>query len=119
MSFLKSRGTEYARDLTVKATKWELEFKDKLDSYGVRYIFQHPVICNKKNLYILDFYLPHLNLGIELDGRAHYTPVNMKKDRRRTKCLQREGIRILRIANSVVKSVTQTNLKALLAPYEL
>lgn len=117
VQFLTEKGKEFAKDLTAKATRWELEFKAKLEKYGIKFIFQHPVICNKKNLFILDFYLPEYKLGIELDGYSHYTPAGMKKDNRRTSCLKKEGIKIIRLKNSLVEIITEKNFKMLLRPY--
>ena len=117
VQFLRDRGKEFAKDLTVKATRWELEFKAKLDSYGISYVFQYPIVCNKKYLYILDFYLPNCKLAIELDGQAHYTSVGIKKDKLRTRHINREGIQVLRFGNALVAVVTEKNLKSVLSQY--
>ena len=119
VQFLTEKGKEFAKDLTEKATRWELEFKAKLEKYEIKFIFQYPVICNKKNLFILDFYLPELKLAVELDGAGHYTPAGVKKDNRRTHCLKREGIRVLRLKNSLVSVITEKNFKILLRPYAI
>ena len=53
--------------------------------------------------FVLDFYAPALRLGIELDGRHHYTEEGMAYDRRRSDYLWREhGIRLLRFENRLV-----------------
>ena len=53
--------------------------------------------------FVLDFYAPALRLGIELDGRHHYTEEGMAYDRRRSDYLWREhGIRVLRFENRLV-----------------
>lgn len=117
LDFLREKGREFSRDLTQRATRWELLFKVKLESWWIDFTFQHPVICNKKNLFILDFYLPQLGLAVELDGAQHYTKEGKKKDRRRTSCLKKERIHVLRIPNSLVNTITEVNFKSLIAPY--
>lgn len=117
VAFLEMKGKEFAADLTKKATKWELAFKKKLEAINIGFIFQHPVICNKRNLFILDFYLPQINLAIELDGQGHYTPSGLKYDRRRTSCLKKEGISVLRFQNYFVEEITIAHLKELLDLY--
>lgn len=53
--------------------------------------------------FVLDFYAPALRLGIELDGRHHYTEEGMAYDRRRSDYLWREHeIRLLRFENRLV-----------------
>ena len=115
--FLKELGKKYANELKVKATKWELEFNSKLESIGESFIFQYPVICKKERLFILDFYIPSLKLAIELDGNSHYTKKGVAKDKKRTAMLKKEGIKVVRISNSLVKSITPKNIKELLNSY--
>jgi len=115
--FLKELGKKYASELTIKATKWELEFNAKLESTGESFIFQHPVICKKERLFILDFYVPSLKLAIELDGSSHYTKRGIVKDKKRTAMLKKEGIKVVRISNSLVKAITIKNIKELLNSY--
>ena len=104
--FLKKLGTKYARELTQKATKWELEFKEILEEAGLEFYFQYPVVCNKNFLYILDFYLPAYHLAFELDGAQHFTTEGQKNDAKRTRRLEKLGLRVKRIRNSSVKQVT-------------
>lgn len=99
VDFLTEKGKEFSKDLIKKATKWELNFKIKLEKTKLPFIFQYPIICSNKKLYIIDFYLPKQKIAIELDGQWHYTPDMIKKDNLRTKALKKEGIRVLRIAN--------------------
>jgi len=116
-NFLKNLGKKYSKELSNKATIWELEFNAKLESTGESFIFQHPVICKKERLFILDFYIPSLKLAIELDGRSHYTKHGASKDKKRTDMLKKEGIKVVRISNSLVKSITIKNIKELLNSY--
>jgi very-short-patch-repair endonuclease len=52
--------------------------------------------------YILDFYCPKEKLGIELDGRDHYTDNGYAADEKRTAFLNNLNIKIIRIENKDV-----------------
>lgn len=118
VEFLIEKGKEFSADLIKKATKWEIDFKKKLECTKIPFIFQFPIVCNKRNLFILDFYIPKYKLAIELDGAGHYTPEGMKSDKRRTACLKREGIRVARIMNMQVVEFTSEHIKELISFYE-
>ena len=49
--------------------------------------------------YIADFYCHKAKLVVELDGSKHCTPEEMEYDEKRTKYLQNQGLRVLRISN--------------------
>lgn len=117
ISFLIEKGKEFSLDLIKRATPWEKEFMKKLENTEIPFIFQYPVICAKHKLFIIDFYIPKYKLAIELDGQAHYTPSGIKYDKRRTGCLKREGIRVTRIMNKLVKEITPTHIKDLILSY--
>lgn len=117
IDFLTEKGKEFAKDLRKRATEWELEFLKKLEQIKVAFVFQYPVICNKKNLFILDFYLPKQKLAIELDGAHHYTPSGQKYDKRRTSCLKKEGIQVIRFMNRQVKDITPKHIEDLLKEF--
>ncbi len=58
--------------------------------------------------YIADFYCPSERLIIELDGRHHYTPEGMEKDRERDDHLEELGIKVLRFENKdVLNNLTE------------
>lgn len=117
LDFLIQKGKEFSEDLKKKATKYELEFIKKLQPLSIVYIFQYPIICNKKNLFILDFYLPKYKLCIELDGSQHYTPPGQKADKRRTSLLKKEGIQVIRFMNRQVETITSKHIEDLLKSY--
>ena len=52
--------------------------------------------------YILDFYCPSEQLAIEVDGKGHDTMDHSEYDQKRTKCLNRRGIKVLRFTNREV-----------------
>ena len=60
---------------------------------GYKFRRQHPV-----GPYILDFYCAAARLAVEVDGRAHEHPDRIAHDRRRTRWLATQGIRVIRIA---------------------
>lgn len=49
--------------------------------------------------YILDFYCPEINLGIEADGGQHYGNEGRQRDELRTNELNRLGVKIMRFSN--------------------
>lgn len=118
VAFLTEKGKEFAADLRKRATPWEKTFKLKLEQLKEAFVFQYPVICNRKTLYIIDFYFPQYKLAIELDGAGHYTPDGMKHDKIRTSCLKKEGIRVIRFMNRQVQDITAIHIKDLLKNYD-
>lgn len=60
---------------------------------GYKFRRQHPV-----GPYILDFYCAAARLAVEVDGRYHEHPDQIAHDRRRTRWLASQGIRVMRIA---------------------
>jgi len=109
-AFLKKLGKKYSKELIDKATSWEIKFRKILDSSNIEYIFQYPVICEKKHLYIIDFYLPKYKLAFELDGAHHYEKENIRKDNFRTKKLKALGIEVKRIMNRNVDLINSKML---------
>jgi very-short-patch-repair endonuclease len=61
---------------------------------GYKFRRQHP--CGK---YVLDFFCNEAMLAIELDGSQHGDPERAKRDEQRTKWLERQGIRVVRVWN--------------------
>lgn len=82
---------EFRRELkTSKSTESEKKFKAVLKALDVKYEYQHIVFINDKgNFFILDFYLPDYNVGIEIDGGYHFTAKQYVKDSERTKLILR------------------------------
>lgn len=52
--------------------------------------------------YVVDFYCPECKLAIELDGEKHFNSMASEYDLRRTECLRRYNIRVLRFENRAV-----------------
>ena len=52
--------------------------------------------------FIVDFYCPEEKLVIELDGDFHFDEKVMKEDEKRSKILEKEGLRVIRFENQEV-----------------
>lgn len=50
--------------------------------------------------YILDFYCFQAKLAVELDGSQHFDEQSLESDDVRTRCLNENGIYVLRFLNS-------------------
>lgn len=84
-------------------TSQEAKFEKVLCQLGKRYRCQHPVRCGTKT-YFLDFFLPDLNIAIEIDDPGHERTDKIQKDRQRTKALAVLGIKVIRYTNAEVDS---------------
>lgn len=60
---------------------------------------QHPI-----GPFVLDFYCAEARLAVEVDGQAHLHPDRIEHDRRRTLWLQKQGIRVVRLAAEDVRA---------------
>ncbi len=68
---------------------WQHLRKERLAELHFRR--QHPI-----GPYVLDFYCAKARLCVEVDGLAHFTEVALR-DERRTRWLEQQGIRVLRL----------------------
>lgn len=69
-----------------------------LRTYRPRIYRQRPI-----GKYILDFYCAKAGLAIEIDGSQHYDEAdNEQYDSKRTKYLNSQGIRVIRIPNNQI-----------------
>ncbi len=64
--------------------------------------------------FILDFYCPSAKLAIEVDGGQHYSEIVAARDLERTRCLEANGMRVLRFTNTEVLGQTEAVLEAIL-----
>lgn len=108
---LNRAGVFYSNKLKKNITRWELIFKNVLDKNGFNYIFQYPIICNQKKLYIIDFYFPEYNIAIEIDGyQYHSTKAQIKADNLRTRRIKVEGIQVRRLTNKQITFYKEQDL---------
>ena len=90
--------TQNAKELRKNMTKEERHlWYDFLKDYPVRFLRQK-VIEN----YIANFYCAKAKFVIELDGSQHYEEEELKKDEKRTKQLNKFGLKVIRISNNEV-----------------
>lgn len=95
-------------ELRRSATKQELTVARWLYSKRVRFVAQAPFrLATKKighHCYFADFYVPAINLIIEIDGSQHQTPEGLEYDRNRDDAFRRTGITTIRISNRKVSN---------------
>lgn len=84
-----------AQELRKNATPWENKlWYEFLRSYTPRFQRQKAI-----DSFIVDFYCGKAKLAVELDGGGHYEENKIKKDERRTVCINRQGIKVIRFPN--------------------
>lgn len=79
-----------------KSTEPEREFKRILESQGKVFEYQPFFRINDKN-YFLDFFLPEVNVAVEINGTSHVK--NMDYDFGRDKDFNSIGIKTIRLSN--------------------
>lgn len=99
------RIAKYKAELIAKATKEEKLAKIILKDMKVKFTFQQEFICKNGKFYFMDFYLPLIRVGIEIDGGYHFTDIQQAKDADRTKDLEKNGIDIYRFTNKDVLDI--------------
>jgi len=107
----RNAALRFRADLLNKATEAEKVFKALLKTIDIKYKFQE-IIYTKDSFYIVDFYLPHQNIVIEIDGGHHGTVDQKIKDKRRTQVLKDGGIsKVFRFTNMEVLKDHEACLK--------
>ena len=96
---INRRHAQYRATLSAKMTKAELVFGNRLAAAHIPFIFQKGFFRPFHRIY--DFYLPHLSLGIEIDGTYHQDIVS-KDTRKDYSFLTSMGINTIRIPNEDV-----------------
>lgn len=98
-----------AKKKRANLTKWEHILAKHLRDLGYRFKMQTPVI-HKTTGYIVDFLLTDYPIFIEADGKWHLTTEQKKKDNRRTKHLEKEGLYPIRLMNKQISTFTKENI---------
>ena len=95
---LDKKTLHFSQELRKNMTREERHlWYDYLNPYPVQFHRQYPV-----GNYIVDFYCHKAKLVIELDGSQHCTPEEIEYDQKRTDFLKKQGLYVLRYANSDV-----------------
>ena len=98
--WLTKQANKLAEDQRKHATLSELKFRNKLRELGIKYKFQYPLVCYPNHYYVLDFYLPDYNIGVEMDGPNHYTTKGLEHDNIRDSLIREiHSIKIHRVKN--------------------
>ena len=84
-----------AKELRKNMTPWERKlWYEYLRFYPIR-VQRQKAIGN----YIVDFYCAKAGIVVELDGGGHYEPDQIQADHVRTQCLEKMGLKVIRICN--------------------
>lgn len=96
---LSARNSIYRLQLKSKATKEEIIFGNYLQSLGIHFKFQKGFIVPFHR--IVDFYLPHIETIVEIDGGYHENikEKDLHKDR---VWLSKRGIKTIRFKNEEI-----------------
>lgn len=92
-------------------TLGELAMIKKLEKLRYEFVFQK-AFFNDFYFCIVDFFLPKLNLIIEVDGGYHRRKDRKEKDAGRMKYLGRLGLKVIRVTNTQAKQWGTLRLKA-------
>ena len=99
----RNRLKLFADELKIQATPSEKLFKKRLEDEGIKFIFQK-VFTGDGGSCIADFYLPTLNLIVEVDGEYHETMDQKIRDFFKDEYYKSRGFRVLRIKNKDVRN---------------
>ena len=99
---LSEVADKYVKKLRENITDAEKEFEKNLKTIGIGYVFQQKISPDSKKFYVMDFYVPDKKICFEIDGNYHSTEEQIKKDNKRTRDLQKLGIKVIRIPNKEV-----------------
>jgi very-short-patch-repair endonuclease len=107
----KQRDLEFRKKiLTIKATKYELFFERKLKLFRIKHQFQKGLI-DGRHFMIADFFIPELNILVELDGGYHLTERQKIRDYMKDKHYKERKFKILRLKNEEVYDFDFVELK--------
>lgn len=101
---LRSETSKAMHDFKAKNngyTKTELAFKNQiLDKLDLEFQHNKIIYIEGKRLTMVDFYLPKLNLIIEIDDKSHRKTEIKEKDKRNNNKLLSNGYNLLRLPSS-------------------
>ena len=94
----KTTAESYAEANRTNETAAEKKIRQLLEGYSIKHITQKPIYTSD-SFYIVDFYLPEINLVVEVDGDYHYTSEQIEKDKAKNEKLLNLGYNVLRFNN--------------------
>lgn len=94
----KTTAESYAEANKAKETTSEKIIRQWLENYNIEHTTQKPIYTSD-GFYIVDFYLPKINLVVEVDGGYHYTVEQIEYDKQKNEKLLNMGYNILRFSN--------------------
>lgn len=109
--FLTKRDTFFEKiedirqELIPKRTYHERLFDDRLTYNGIEFEVQKFFGYGGKFMFV-DFFIPSLNLCVEIDGGYHRAKKTKQSDRRKNISLNERGFGVLRISNSDSEEMT-------------
>lgn len=92
---LKACATNYRKNPTPQEKSLQYELRKLKISYQFQYIFE--------NRYVMDFFLPQINIFLECDGSWHRTPKGKIHDAEQNRLAKALGFKIVRIQNDDVE----------------
>lgn len=95
---------KFCSDLLKNSTPTEKYFQSLISQTDIPFVAQY-AIDRRKSFYIIDFYIPSLNVCVELDGEYHQTKEQSRKDRTRDKWLKSRGFIVKRLTNSAMLKI--------------
>ena len=102
----RSRRLAKTAGLHLKKTSLEKAVEVLLTALKIEFIYQYPA-CG----YLIDFYLPDYKIAVECDGTYwHSRPGSQDHDRRRDAILLQQGLRVVRLGESVICSLSPDDL---------
>ena len=99
-----------------KMSKGEATITKFLDTYNIKYIFQHTFKnCKYKQNLFFDFYLPDYNMCIEYDGIQHFKPTDFTGNNVNK---ANKNFNVIQIRDNIKNKYCQeNNIKLLRIPY--
>ena len=96
----------YNKNLTANAKLLRNNQTEEENKLWYQYLSSYPLRFTRQKVIdncILDFYCAKCRLGIELDGKHHFTENGIGYDKARTELLNAYGVTILRFTNVQVR----------------
>jgi len=119
-NYLLKVGQRLAKKLRGSASPPEVNLLKLLKKLDYKFKFQYPIVCRKSHLFILDFYFPELEVGIEVQSKQwHSTKEQKAKDAKKKRLVKKEGVEILYLYPKQIDLLTSESLLQIIKIAEL